>query len=315
MTALAETIPAQPQLLAELLGTDLGDAPRRLREAARIWLVGTGTSQHAAELGTLMFAEQGIDARPISSAGFARFGPELDREDAVIVITHSGETAHAQAARERVLAAGAALVAITGRDAGWEHSIETVPKERSHTYTASYTATLLILARLAGLDPDGLAGVPERARAAVADPGLREVPPTVRLLALIGPGPYAVTAREGALKLREAAHVLAEGYEAEYFLHGHAVPFEPGDGLVLLQPDADPDGLVAGIGEAAAAVGVVVWPLAEPPGLHPLLAQIPLTVRVQSLASRLADERETDPDKAIVGPWWNDELWRRGAPA
>src|SRR3712207_7174955 len=37
---------------------------------------------------------------------------------------------------------------------------------------------------------------------------------------------WQVTAREGALKLREAARRLAEGFDAEYLLHGSAVPLD-----------------------------------------------------------------------------------------
>jgi glutamine---fructose-6-phosphate transaminase (isomerizing) len=52
----------------------------------------------------------------------------------------------------------------------------------------------------------------------------------------------------------------------------------------------------------------------EPEGLHPVLAQLPLTVRLQKLASDLADARGVDPDKVIRGGWADEELWRAGAP-
>jgi glutamine---fructose-6-phosphate transaminase (isomerizing) len=315
MSALAETIAAQPQLLAETLESDLGDAAERLHEAERIWLVGTGTSQHAAELGALMLREAGHEAQAFSSASFSRFGPEPEQTDAAIVISHTGGSAFVREARAQVLAAGAHLVAITGRDAGWDNAIETIEHERAETYTASYTTVLVLLARLAGVDPDRLAEVPERARAAVADSHLADVPSDLRLLAFTGAGPAAVTAREGALKVREGARLLAEGFESEYLLHGSAVPLGDGDGLVLVDPDADPDSLTARVGRAATAAGVRTWTISEPPGMHPVLAQIPLTIRLQSLASRLADERGADPDTVIVGPWRDDDLWASGAPA
>jgi glutamine---fructose-6-phosphate transaminase (isomerizing) len=315
VTALAETIAAQPDLLAQALETELGDAAQRLHEAERVWLVGTGTSQHAADLGALMLREAGHEALAYSSASFARFGPEPEQTDAAIVISHTGGTAFAKEARMQALSAGAHLIAITGRGAGWNDAIETIDNERAETYTASYTTVLVLLARLAGVDADRLAEVPERARAAVDDPGLGDVPSDLRLLAFAGAGPAAVTAREGALKVREGARQLAEGFEAEYLLHGSAVPLGDKDGLVLVDPDADPDGLVAGVGEAAAKAGLRTWTTSEPSGMHPVLAQIPLTIRLQSLASRLADERGSDPDTVIVGPWRDDELWERGAPA
>lgn len=315
MTALAETIEAQPDLLAQALEIDLGDAPDRLAGADRVWLVGTGTSQHAADLGALMLQQAGRDARAYSSASFTRHAPEPEQTDAAIVISHTGGTAFAKAARAKALSAGAQLVAITGRGAGWDGAIETIDHERAETYTASYTTVLVVLARLAGIDEEQIAEAPQRAWRAVAETSLEHVRPAARLLAFAGAGPAAVTAREGALKAREAAGMVAEGYEAEYLLHGNAVPLREGDALVLVDPEADGDGLTAGVGKAAAAVGVDVHAVYEPSGMHPVLAQIPLTIRLQKLASRLADERGTNPDTVITGPWRDDDLWARGAPS
>jgi glutamine---fructose-6-phosphate transaminase (isomerizing) len=315
MTALAETIQAQPELLTQALAIELGDAPDRLAGAGRVWLVGTGTSQHAAELGAVMLQEAGRDARAYSSASFTRHAPELERTDAAIVISHTGGTAFAKAARAKVLSAGAHLIPITGRGAGWNGAIETIDHERAETYTASYTTVIVVLARLAGIDEERLAEVPERARAAVGERTPHEVGADTRILAFAGAGPAAVTAREGALKAREAAGMIAEGYEAEYLLHGNAVPLGEGDALVLVDPEADRDGLTAGVGKAAAAAGVDVHAVHEAPGMHPVLAQIPLTIRLQALASRLAGERGTNPDTVIAGPWRDDDLWERGAPA
>jgi glucosamine--fructose-6-phosphate aminotransferase (isomerizing) len=45
-----------------------------------------------------------------------------------------------------------------------------------------------------------------------------------------------------------------------------------------------------------------------------VLAQIPLTVRLQKLASDLADARGVDPDTVIAGGWAGDRLWAAGAP-
>jgi glucosamine--fructose-6-phosphate aminotransferase (isomerizing) len=122
-----------------------------------------------------------------------------------------------------------------------------------------------------------------------------------------------VTAREGALKLREAARMLAEGFDAEYLLHGSAVPLGPADGLVLLEPDADRDGLVAAIGEAAAAERVPVSTLSLETDLPPVLAQIPMTVVLQRLAASWARLRAQDPDVAIVGAWAEPTLWELGS--
>ncbi len=319
MSALSETIAAQGDLLDAVLGADVHAGADRLDGACRLWFVGTGTSQHAAELGAWMFRVGEREVHAVSGAEFAWRAEPLGPDDAVVVISHTGETAFAQRARREALGSGARVVSITGQGCGWPEAVETVARERSETYTASYSAALVVLARLAAqvgassFAATDLAALPDRVRTAAREGGALLGSPPERLLVLTGAGPAAVTAREGALKLREAARLPAEGYEAEYLLHGSAVPLGPGDALLAIQPADDRFGLVAAVGEAAAGAGVAVHTVHEPPGLDPVLAQIPLTVRLQALASRLADERGVDPDTVITGSWAADALWRAGA--
>jgi glutamine---fructose-6-phosphate transaminase (isomerizing) len=314
MSALAETIANQGAVLRHVLDLDLATTASRLAGAERVWLVGTGTSEHAAWLGAAMLAGAGLEARPSSAAGFVAAPPRLNHDDAVIVISHTAETTFARQVRQEALAAGARIVSITGEGKGWPEAIEAAPPERSETYTASYLAALLVLARLAVAlggtsygDAD-LAALPALVEAAGAEPPLVDRPPD-RLTVLFGAGPAAITAREGALKLREASRVLAEGFEGEYLLHGTAVPLGADDLLVGLEPEGDASGLALGLIRAAEQEGIDVARLAPPAGLHPLLAQLPLTARLQSLACRWADLRGVDPDLVIVGGWAAQELW------
>jgi glutamine---fructose-6-phosphate transaminase (isomerizing) len=319
MTALAETIAAQAELLESALAVPVDDAAERIGRSRRLWLVGTGTSQHAAELGALMFGSGRRDARWRSSAAFCGDPPALTADDAVVVISHTTETAFARRARRDALESGASVVSITAQGKGWPEAIEAAPLERAETYTASYLAALVVLARLSvavgepGFEERELSEVPGRVRAAAQEPVVLDAAPD-RLIVLAGVGPAAVTAREGALKLREGARLTAEGYEAEYLLHGTAVPLGASDALLAIQPSNDPFGMLDLLSAAAASEGLEVRTVSEPAGLHPLLAQIPLTVRLQRLASELADARGFDPDKVIVGSWAGDRLWQAGAP-
>ncbi|HZC15057.1 MAG TPA: hypothetical protein VE270_13655, partial [Thermoleophilaceae bacterium] len=102
MTELERAIRAQPDELRRLAGLELPAHANRLAAGERLWLVGTGTSLHAAELGAAMMARAGIDARYASSMEFARRSP-FRAGDGVIVISHTGETAYARAARARAL--------------------------------------------------------------------------------------------------------------------------------------------------------------------------------------------------------------------
>ena len=139
-----------------------------------------------------------------------------------------------------------------------------------------------------------------------------------RSLAIVGCGPWGITAREGALKIREGARMLAEGFDTDRLLHGGAVPYTAADGLVVLEPGADPDGLTGAVGDAARQEGIPVAVLEAPADsegdLPPILAQIPMTVRLQLLAETFARLRRQNPDTAIVGAWDGPDLWSMGSP-
>ena len=323
-TNLERQIRSQPEILDGLvrsakLREQAHAAAEGLHRARRIWLVGTGTSLHAAELGAAMLQLAGRQAQAIPSMQFVDFAPVIGPQDAVIVITHTAETAFALSTRAQAFAAGLGLVMITRQGSGFPEAIETVAKESAETYTVSYTSALVALAVLANelgaeeLGPDVLSAIGPAVGAAVDDPGIASMQLPDRLLALVGAGPSAVTAREGALKVREGARFLAEGFDAEYLLHGSAVPLGIHDHLIALFPP-DPSGLVDALARAAQAEGVPTTRLVESSDLPPLLAQIPLTVRLQLLALGIAGFRGQDPDRVIVGAWADPALWALGAP-
>jgi glucosamine--fructose-6-phosphate aminotransferase (isomerizing) len=314
-------IAGQAGALDETAGTDVSGAADRLRTASRIVLTGTGTSHHAAQLGAGMLIAGGVRARAVESVAFAGAAEPLEPDEAAIVITHTGETAFALRARARLLAAGAPFVTVTGPSVGWPEAIATPVKEESETYTVSYTAALgvlgLIAHALAGTPtgPEAIRRVAARVGRIAAAPEIDHVPIPARALAIVGAGPWAVTAHEGALKLREGARMLCEGFDAERLLHGAAVPYGPADGLVALAPDADPDGLVGAVAQAATDAGNPGSVVRDAdPESDPYLAQLPLTVRLQCLAARWARWRHTDPDVAITGAWAEPKLWNVGAP-
>src|SRR5271163_4677317 len=114
MTQLERAIRAQAVELERLAAHDVTSLAARLEGRRRVWLVGTGSSQHAAELGALLLAEAGLDARWSGSSEFVRLVATPDPDDAVILISHTARTSFAVAARQAALASGAEVVSITG---------------------------------------------------------------------------------------------------------------------------------------------------------------------------------------------------------
>jgi len=324
-TAFEHQIRSQPEELERLASSEntreqVHAAVEGLQRCHRVWIIGTGTSLHAAQLGAAMFQEAGRAVQALSSKNFVDWAPVLGPKDGVIVISHTGETAYALSARAQARIAGLTVIPISKRGLNLPDGIETVEKETAETYTVSYTTCLLVLAMMAGAmgaascSEDALARVPEAARAAIADPGVEDVPRAERVLVITGVGPASITALEGALKIREGSRVLAEGYDAEYLLHGSAVPLRPTDRVLAIMPPVDPDGLLRAVVTAAEAERIPTSTISDPSDLPPLLAQIPLTVRLQLLASRYAREGGQDPDVVITGAWADQGLWTIGAP-
>lgn len=323
-TAFEHQIRSQPAELEHLL-TDphtreqIHAAAEGLHRVRRLWVVGTGSSQHVAHLGAAMLQDAGRSAHAVSSMQFVRNAPIVGPHDGVVIVTHSGSSAYSMAARVLAFSAGLQTITITHRGTALNDVIETTATETSETHSVGYTAALLAMGLLSaemGADSitlEALAGVPSAVGAALTDTGTQQVPAPSRALVFAGAGPTAITAKEGAVKVREAAHLLGEGFDAEYLLHGSGTVLTSADHLVALVTPDD-DGLVDGVARAAEASGVGVTRVAEPAPLPPLLAQIPYAARLQVLALRLALAKGRNPDVVSTGAWADPALWAIGAP-
>src|SRR5947209_10508104 len=236
MSHMRRTLLTQPEELQRLL-----DEPSQTEAAAErirgrpVLLVGVGTSWHAAHHGVWLLEQAGVRAAAVHAADLALYERPLDQATAVIVLSHTGTTGYSRQVLDRARDAGVPTLHISAIGGGGE--IETTAPETSYAYTASHTAALMRIAQLAralGADLD-LEAVPDAVAEMIDRPGPLLGPPPARLVELIGAGPNAWTAQEGALKIREAAYVVAEGLAAEQFLHGPSVALDDRDALVVLE--------------------------------------------------------------------------------
>jgi glucosamine--fructose-6-phosphate aminotransferase (isomerizing) len=266
-----------------------------------------------------MLGEAGRAAQAVSSMHFVEWAPVVGPQDGVLVISHSGTTAYALSARSQAFNAGLETFMVTREGSGLPNAIEPIPKEPSETASVSYTTAVMAIAMLAGqlgadaYGSEDLARVPEAVKDALDTEPLTLEPEPARLLVFTGAGPASVTARAAALLFRESARVPAEGFDVETLLHGNAVPLDGRDTLVALTTP-DPGGMVEAVARAATAAGIKTSTLNEPASLSPVLAQIPLIVRLELAAGAMASARGQDPDTVITGAWKDDALWRLGAP-
>ena len=157
-TALERQIRSQPTAIEQMLSSptvrgQVHLATEGLHRARRLWVVGTGTSLHAAELGAAMLMEAGRAATVVPAMQFVTQAPVIGPKDGVIVITHTGETPYALAVRALAFTGGLDTVTITKRGTDFPRAIETVDAETSETYTVSYTSALIAFKTALGYPP------------------------------------------------------------------------------------------------------------------------------------------------------------------
>jgi glucosamine--fructose-6-phosphate aminotransferase (isomerizing) len=328
------TMHRQPDELRRLLdeGWEAAEAAAdRLRETRRIFLVGIGTSYHAALAGEWMLRWVGVDARAVMSPDFADYADAypVGSEDGVVVLAHSGTKSSTSRSLARALGAGARVVSVGSRTAEHPGSplvLRTVDRETSAAFTASHTAAMLVLAqtatRLAASTRPSLVPAFSKTLEALPDQVAdvldreNEIAPVAqaaaeRLIYAAGAGPSAVSALEVVIKVREAAQGQIDALPLEQFLHGPLVTVNSEDyGIVVNVPGAMPitmtrTGEVAGV---LVAIGTPLWmvgaevpqaPAATvftlPEVIEPL-STILSVVPLQIFAQQVAVVRGTHPD-------------------
>ncbi|HZS91457.1 MAG TPA: SIS domain-containing protein [Chloroflexota bacterium] len=333
-SALYATIHSQPSLIRSVLDGASEWLPRAtelLSGARRIFLAGTGTSSHAAVVGEHLLRAAGLDAYATTNFDFVTYPRPLHDDDALIIFSHRGSKTFGNLAIERGAAAGIPVIGITGQDspmAGPNLVIATAPQEKSATHTASYTANLAAMAAIAvalgeqrGEDMSsigaGLHRVPEAMEAMLERENELRLHASAlagrKRLVLAGAGPNAVTAKEGALKIKESCFITAEGFELETLLHGGLQAVHEGDLAVVIAANGPAIGRTGDAARALSLIGTQLVLVADesiagiiaPPGgamvvgfpsvpeqISPMLAVLPL----QLLAAFTSQALRTNPD-------------------
>jgi glutamine---fructose-6-phosphate transaminase (isomerizing) len=327
-----DAIHAQPEAFARVLeknGAAVDEFAAGASSCGRLFIVGIGTSYHAARIGEHLLREYGggLDVRAVHSFDFALYGPELAPGDCVVGISHRGTKRYTAQALQRALDAGCRTALVTGEGASMEagSAFQTVEQEKSSAHTVSYTTAISLLALLAGH-----VGYHRTGSEVIGESFLREEIPAVmrealgteerverlarehvgrRRIWLLGGGPSAVTAEEVALKIKETSYLQAEGMSTETMLHGPFQCVEADDLFVLVAPAGaarertlEVAELVDEVGGACLVVGD--GPQEVPEGLDLLgvpsvpepFSALTCVVPLQLFAYRLALARGTNPD-------------------
>ena len=223
----------------------LADVEDRLVNAERIIFLACGTSWHAALIGEYLIEEYCRIPVEVEYASEFRYrNPILSKNDVIIAISQSGETADTLAALREGKHKGALTLGVVNvvgstiareTDAGvYIHAGPEIGVASTKAFTSQVTVLILIMlliARkrsmsvLAGHNLiDELTKLPQKAKSIFAQSHLiEEIADKYkdkRNFLYLGRGINFPVALEGALKLKEISYIHAEGYPAAEMKHG-----------------------------------------------------------------------------------------------
>jgi glutamine---fructose-6-phosphate transaminase (isomerizing) len=275
-----DAIFAQPEAFVRVLeknGAAADEFAAGASSCERLFLVGIGTSYHAARVGEHLFREYGggLDVRAVHSFDFALYGPELAPGDCVLALSHRGTKRYTAQALQRAVEAGCRTALVTGEGGSvsvrTDAVFRTVAQEGSAAHTVSYTAAISVLAHLAGrigYHRTGSETLPEaflRNELPAALGAALGAEERVEILAhehlgrrriwILGGGPSAVVAEEVALKIKETSYLQAEGMSTETMLHGPFQCVEAEDLFVLVAPAGAAQERTLEVAELVAEIG------------------------------------------------------------
>lgn len=276
-----DAIYAQPGALRLVMrGNEeaLAGAADRLRGVDRVLLAGIGSSWHACLVAELLFARVGRlghRARAVPSFDLAAYWPPPDEGTGVVVVSHSGGHRFNRDALALAGEGGGVSVAVTGKGAqplAADYTLRTVGQEASAAHTVGYTCALAVLAALAaavGGDEEvghAIDAIPDALALLLGQESWEELAARFgdrRRYWFVGGGPNTATAYEAALKMKEAAHVTAEGVDCEQFLHGAWAGLDAEDLVFVIAPPGPSRERGLAAARAAREIGAAVVALAR----------------------------------------------------
>jgi glucosamine--fructose-6-phosphate aminotransferase (isomerizing) len=310
----------------------------KIMQARRIILIGCGTSWHAALVGEYMIEEYARVPVEVEYASEFRYrNPILDKNDVVIAISQSGETADTLAALRMAKEKGATILGICNvvgssisreTDAGvYTHAGVEIGVASTKAFTAQVTVLTLFALKLAKekgqIAPElygslihELAEVPDKLKSIlVMHPHIKEVAAKYKdaINALyLGRGYLFPVALEGALKLKEISYMHAEGYAAGEMKHGPIALVDDNLPVVVVAAkDSYYEKIVSNIQEVKARRGNIIAVVTEGddtlkamvndvfeiPKSHPFVTPLLAVVPLQLFSYYIAVMRGCDVDQ------------------
>lgn len=279
-----------------------------LAEAKRIVLVGCGTSWHAGLVAEYLFEELArINVEVEYASEFRYRNPVIEKNDIVIAISQSGETADTLAAIELAKSKGAIIfgvcnvvgssIARASHAGAYTHAGPEIGVASTKAFTAQVTVLTLMAiatAKKKGTISDEVynnlllevesipAKVEKVFKNATSIKEIAFIFTYARNFIYLGRGLNFPVALEGALKLKEISYIHAEGYPAAEMKHGPIALIDEDMPVVFLATkDSSYEKIVSNIQEVKARKGRVIAVVTEGddliPGMVDFVIEVPKT--------------------------------------
>ncbi len=310
----------------------------KIQNADRIIIIGCGTSWHAALIGEYLleeFAQIPVEVEYASEFRYRK--PVIGKNDVVILISQSGETADTLAALHLAKDKGATVIGICNvvgstlsreTDAGvYTHAGIEIGVASTKAFTAQVTVLTMFALKLAMARKTISVGdyqmlVRELAEIPAKGRLILQNEEKIKAIAVkykdainalyLGRGYLFPVALEGALKLKEISYVHAEGYAAGEMKHGPIALVDDNLPVIVVAPkDEYYEKIVSNIQEVKARKGNVIAIVTEGdvvlkemvndsieiPDSHPALAPLLSVIPLQMLAYHIALLRGCNVDQ------------------
>jgi glucosamine--fructose-6-phosphate aminotransferase (isomerizing) len=310
----------------------------KIQQAERIIIIGCGTSWHAALIGEYLleeFAQIPVEVEYASEFRYRK--PVIGKNDVVILISQSGETADTLAALHLAKEKGATVLGICNvvgstlsreTDAGvYTHAGIEIGVASTKAFTAQVTVLTMFALKLAmarktisvedyRMLVKELAEIPEKGRIILRNnekiKAIAEKYKDAINALYLGRGYLFPVALEGALKLKEISYIHAEGYAAGEMKHGPIALVDDNLPVIVVAPKDDYyEKIVSNIQEVKARKGNVIAIVTEGdivlkemvndsieiPDSHPAMAPLLAVIPLQMLAYHIAVLRGCNVDQ------------------
>ncbi|NLU39999.1 MAG: glutamine--fructose-6-phosphate transaminase (isomerizing) [Bacteroidales bacterium] len=268
----------------------LSEVMPRILDARRIIIIACGTSWHAALIGEYLIEEYAQIPVEVEYASEYRYRkPIINKDDVVLAISQSGETADTLAAIRMVKERGALVLGICNvvgssiareTDAGiYTHAGVEIGVASTKAFTAQVTVITLLAMRLARKHKtisderyfsiiNDLLAVPDKIETILMSHlKIRDIASkyTTSINSLyLGRGYLFPVALEGALKLKEISYIHAEGYAAGEMKHGPIALVDTNlPVIVVAAKDRYYEKIVSNIQEVKARKGNIIAVITE----------------------------------------------------